>query len=192
MDLTDIVSIFNEPCFDSYHGPHLDPRDRAFLALAPALRARLRDDPQRPLWLQRSVPLLGLDPRFAFPSAHAHHSNIFLETLDAADFYHASIFADPDPLSGLGGWGNPSADYAVQDGAFANFRLTYPYPHTLRRNYTLRPFINDGFEFHNIPDKMANLSFTPEAVKQLVEGFKGDYREFQKHFDIQQVRCFQN
>jgi len=120
--------------------------------------------------------------------ADHHFTDISYETLDAADFYHASIFADPDPHSGLGGWGDPLSDYAVQDGAFANFRLTYPYPHTLRRNFTLRPNINDGYEYHVIPDKMANVSFSLSAVKKVVGGYKGDYRGFQKEFERVQVK----
>lgn len=153
--------------------------------MAPALCARFRDHHERTLWLQRIVSLLGLDPRFV--RFILRYQILTTSTSDAADFYDASIFADPDPLSGLGGWGNPLADYAVQDGAFANFRLTYPYQHTLRRNFTLRPFIDEGLEYHIIPDKMANTSITPGVIRQFVEGYKGDYRGFQRDFEFQQV-----
>jgi len=114
--------------------------------------------------------------------------DISLENVDAADFYHASIFDDLDPHSGLGGWGDPLTSYAVQDGPFSDFRLTYPYPHNLRRNFTLRPNINDGYAYHIIPDKMANVSFSLSAVNELVEGYKGDYRGFQKEFERAQVK----
>ncbi|KAG6841368.1 hypothetical protein C0991_011911 [Blastosporella zonata] len=102
-------------------------------------------------------------------------------SMDASDFYSASIFADPDPESGLGGWGNPGTGAHVADGAFAGFAVSYPYQHTLTRNFTLRPYQDypDAEQWHIIRDKMANVSFTPEAMEETIDGWVGDYRGFQ-------------
>ncbi|KAG6909420.1 hypothetical protein DXG01_000573 [Tephrocybe rancida] len=110
-------------------------------------------------------------------------------TIDAADFYNSPIFADPDPESGLGGWGNPDTDALVVDGAFAGFMLSYPYPHTLTRNFTLRPFLDypDAETWRIDRDRMANLSFTPEAIEKTINGWIGDYRGFQ--FDVEAVQA---
>ncbi|KAG6915676.1 hypothetical protein DXG01_010465 [Tephrocybe rancida] len=110
-------------------------------------------------------------------------------TLDAADFYNSPMFADPDPESGLGGWGNPDTDALVVDGAFAGFKLSYPYPHTLTRNFTARPFLDypDAEMWRIDRDRMASPSFTPEAIEKTINGWTGDYRGFQFDVEIMQA-----
>ena len=93
--------------------------------------------------------------------------------------YNSSFFADTDPTSGIGGWGNPAADFEVQEGALAGFRVEYPYPHLLRRNFTLRPYSDDR-------QRMANSTFTREKIAKLVESYTGDYRGFQ--IDLESMR----
>ncbi|KAG6915678.1 hypothetical protein DXG01_010467 [Tephrocybe rancida] len=113
-------------------------------------------------------------------------------TIDAANFYSSPMFADPDPESGLGGWGNPDTDARVLDGAFAEFELSYPYPHTLTRNFTLRPFLDypDADLWHIVMDRMANLSFTPEVIEDTINGWTGDYRGFQFAMEAIQAAHF--
>ena len=121
-----------------------------------------------------------------FPLRAAHL--IFIRLPDSSDIYNSPLFTDSDPDSGLGGWGNPAADFEVQDGAFSGFKLSYPYPHTLRRNFTLRPWL-DTYD-PNFPIdrfKLANQSFTPSAVANLVNGHVGDLEGFQAEIADRQV-----
>jgi len=71
-------------------------------------------------------------------------------------------------------------DFEVQRGAFAGLRLEYPYPHTLRRNFTLRPFAGSQM--------MVNLTFTKEKMAKLVESYTGHYRGFQTDLEATKVR----
>jgi tyrosinase len=113
---------------------------------------------------------------------------------DSADVHGSAFFKDSDPTSGLGGWGNPANDFKVPDGAFGNtsdFRLTYPSPHTLRRNFTLQPLLNfplPGFLTAADEQLDGNATFTPAERDKLVNGFIGDYRGFQKYFEGFNVR----
>ncbi|KAJ7101352.1 Di-copper centre-containing protein [Mycena belliarum] len=108
---------------------------------------------------------------------------------DSSDVYDSTLFQESDPLSGLGGWGNPANDFRVADGAFSNesaFRLTYPSPHTLRRNFTLQPFLNFPFPGFLTPSQeqlYANATFTPAERDKLVDGFVGDYKGFQTYLE---------
>ncbi|PBK84708.1 Di-copper centre-containing protein [Armillaria gallica] len=108
-------------------------------------------------------------------------------TRDAADFEGATIFAEPDLKSGLGGWGHPEDDYLVNDGGFSyDFDLAYPSPHGLRRNYTLRPWESDQFAGLSVildPSQEANISFTADKIQALVNGHVGDYVGFQFAFE---------
>lgn len=111
--------------------------------------------------------------------------------VDAPDFYESSFWSDTDPESGLGGWGDPNADFSVPDGGFSSLHLSYPSPHTLRRNFTLQPF--QGFAppfntFFTQPLKEANSSFTAPEIEQLLETSAGDYRGFQEAFETFEVR----
>ncbi len=97
-----------------------------------------------------------------------------------------STIFDPDPKSGLGGWGLPSQDVHVQDGGFGvytTFRLSYPSHHPLRRNFTIQPFIGLPLQFFPDQDLLANSSFTPEVVHDLVYGYVGDFKGFQTSFE---------
>jgi len=104
-------------------------------------------------------------------------------TKDANDFYNSSIF-DPDPNSGLGGWGDPQNDYEITTGGFSfDFELPYPIPHRLRRNYTA--FIgSSGFgDGTPVPTAPIYTQFTPDVVQAMVDGFPGDFVGFQAIFE---------
>ncbi|KAI0291784.1 Di-copper centre-containing protein [Multifurca ochricompacta] len=103
-------------------------------------------------------------------------------TIDAPDFFESSFWKDSNPLSGLGGWGVPSKDFSVPDGGFKALHLSYPSPHTLRRNFTLRPW-DIPFIFFTEPKKMANTSFSASEIEKLLETPSGDYKGFQKSFE---------
>ncbi|KAK7030237.1 hypothetical protein VNI00_014254 [Paramarasmius palmivorus] len=105
-------------------------------------------------------------------------------SLDAHDVYGSSMFKDSDPKSGLGGWGDPSNDFEVPNGGFSSFKLSYPSFHTVRRNFTLQPFVVFPPEVAGPnPARYANASFTPQEVSKLVNGFVGDYKGFQTYFE---------
>ena len=104
------------------------------------------------------------------------------EYLDAADFYHATIF-DNDPESGLGGWGDPANDYQITTGGFSkDFIVSYPTPHNIRRNLTLQPFLNPDF-WGTVPaavlDEYINTTFTQAVLDSVVDSFVGDFEDFQ-------------
>jgi tyrosinase len=99
---------------------------------------------------------------------------------DAPDFYESSFWKDSNPRSGLGGWGDPNADYSVTDGGFSKLQLSYPIPHTLSRNFTLRPFDLPFLVFDD-PTLEANTSFLASAVEKILE--IPYYKEFQKEVE---------
>lgn len=100
-------------------------------------------------------------------------------------------------------------NWTITDGAFANWTRVYPWyvgalrgsvsvlciliacnrPHTISRRYEPQPFQIQGVYPlpYNHPDKWANTTITPKAVKKLIEGYKGDAFGFQ--FAIEGVRC---
>ncbi|KAI8993090.1 Di-copper centre-containing protein [Trametes punicea] len=97
-------------------------------------------------------------------------------SIDAHDVKNSPLFRDADPISGLGGWGDPSKDYEVQDGGFRHLEVAYPIPHVLRRNFTLQPFL----QFAGVPvftnlSQYANESFTPAKVRAMVGWTPGDF-----------------
>ena len=107
---------------------------------------------------------------------------------DASNVYGSSFF-DSDPESGLGGFGTQNNDFEVQDGGFgvnSTFRLSYPVPHALRRNYTLQPFLLANAQtkpFILEPAQYANVSLTYSAVNSIVNGFVGDFKGLQAAID---------
>ncbi|KIK60139.1 hypothetical protein GYMLUDRAFT_43894 [Collybiopsis luxurians FD-317 M1] len=112
-------------------------------------------------------------------------------TIDAPDFYEASWWQDSDPVSGLGGWGDPEQDYEVQDGAFAGFELSYPVYHKLRHQFTLQPFaafansspiIAQFFNSSTI-NTVANSTFHADQIAAIIVGNAGDYVGFQQSLD---------
>lgn len=106
---------------------------------------------------------------------------------DASDVYHSTIFSDSPPASSLGGWGDPSRDYSISTGGFSSHHVSYPVPHTLRRNFTLQPYLNFGGPFFPDLELEANATFTTEEVSKMVTGFEGDFKGFQKYFESFQV-----
>ncbi|KAI1794064.1 Di-copper centre-containing protein [Ganoderma leucocontextum] len=105
-------------------------------------------------------------------------------SIDSADVKNSPLFLDSDPVSGLGGWGDPAKDIQVQDGGFRNLQLAYPAPHTLRRNFTLQPWL--AFADNVImtdPAMQANLSFTPAEVQKMVEWTPGDFPGMQFYME---------
>jgi tyrosinase len=110
---------------------------------------------------------------------------------DAPDLYGSPFFKDSNLKSGLGGWGDPANDFQVPTGGFSKFHTSYPSAHTLRRNFTLRPYLNFDSPFFPDPELMANTTFTKAEVHKMVEGFDGDYKGFQKYFERFPVRLHQ-
>lgn len=111
-------------------------------------------------------------------------------TQDAADFYHATIFSN-STYDGIGTWGDPTNDYELFDGGFKDFRLAYPVPHTLRRNYTNQPFLDGSFPAISaagappLPSVsiMMNITFTIGVVDFVVNSATGDYIHFQANLE---------
>ncbi|KAJ1300864.1 hypothetical protein OPQ81_002503 [Rhizoctonia solani] len=97
--------------------------------------------------------------------------------IDAADFEHSSIW-DPDPVYGLGGFGDPNDDNIVKDGGL-DITLAYPIKHKLRRNYNPFPFIGlPGGE--SIP---GNATFTLSEVNGLLAQPEGNFTAFQFYLE---------
>jgi tyrosinase len=92
----------------------------------------------------------------------------------------------------LGGWGDPNADFSVPDGGFNKLRLSYPSPHTLRRNFTLLAFGSSFLPAQFFPDplKEANASFSASAIEAVLETSAGDYKNFQAAFESFEVRTW--
>ncbi|KAJ3011823.1 hypothetical protein NUW54_g2056 [Trametes sanguinea] len=110
-------------------------------------------------------------------------------SIDAHDVEHSPLFEDLDPLSGLGGWGDPAQDIEVQTGGFRHLALAYPVPHGLRRNFTLQPFLPfASVPVFTRPAQYANVSFTPERVRALVGWTPGDFVGFQFAMEFPEVR----
>jgi len=91
---------------------------------------------------------------------------------DSANFQN-STWWNPDPISGIGGWGDPNNDYQITTGAFVNFTVSYPSPHRLRRQYT--PTVGDG-------RPLAPL-FSPESQREMVNSYVGNFIGFQTRFE---------
>src|SRR6266852_2913627 len=84
--------------------------------------------------------------------------------LDAPDFFESSFWKDSSPLSGLGGWGDPNADFGVPDGGFDELHLSYPSSHILRRNFTLYPF-DVPYPLFTDPLKEGNATFSASVIE---------------------------
>ncbi len=90
------------------------------------------------------------------------------------------LFVDYDPLSGLGGWGNASDDYSLTNGGFKDFRISYPIPHRLRRQYT--PQGGGGFPGGGGGGGGANglpSTFSASYISSAVNGNAGNFTSFQ-------------
>ncbi|KAF8495783.1 Di-copper centre-containing protein [Russula emetica] len=103
-------------------------------------------------------------------------------TIDAPNFYESSFWKDSDPKSGLGGWGDPNADYRTPDGGFHTLPLSYPSPHTVRRNFTLvlppAPVAPTG------PATDNNASISASVIEAVLDISPGDYKQFQTVVEV--------
>ena len=115
------------------------------------------------------------------------HISISDGRIDAPDFFESSFWKDSNPLSGLGGWGDPNADFSVPDGGFDEFYLSYPSSHILRRNFTLYPFALPDPLFTD-PQKEGNATFSVSVIEVALEAPAGDFRGFQEALEIPEVR----
>lgn len=122
------------------------------------------------------------DFRLLQPDDHAVLT-LFLIS-DAANFQNSDFFQDSSSTSGLGGWGDPTKDFAVPDGALAGFRLSYPSPHTLRRIFTPQPFLQYGSLVFAVD------LFKKSDVDRAVNGHTGDFKAFQGDVEALIVSCF--
>lgn len=70
-----------------------------------------------------------------------------------------------------------------------NVFIFFARPHTISRRYEPKPFQVAGVYPlpYNHPNKWANETITPAAIKKLIEGYKGDPFGFQ--FAVEGVRC---
>ena len=108
------------------------------------------------------------------------------DCVDAPDFYESSWWKDSDPVSGLGGWGDPNNDYAVPDGGFNKLPLSYPSPHTVRRNFTLLPY-NVQFNLFTDHLKIGNSSFSASVIEAILATPAGDYKGFHTMLEAPEV-----
>ena len=97
---------------------------------------------------------------------------------DSPDFYESSFWDDSDPESGLGGWGDPNADYQVPDGGFHTLPLSYPLPHTIRRNFSLFAPPPPGVQ-PAVPNSNGPSLFSASEVESVLNVPPGDYEQFQ-------------
>jgi tyrosinase len=87
----------------------------------------------------------------------------------------------------LGGWGDPNADFAVPDGGFNEFHLSYPSSHILRRNFTLYPF-DVPYPLFPEPLTEGNATFSASVIDAALETTAGDYKGFQEALEVPEVR----
>jgi tyrosinase len=99
-------------------------------------------------------------------------------SIDASNFQESS-FWDSDPVSGVGGWGDPENDYQIADGGLANFTISYPVHHNIRRNYTYLVWANLPIPLITDHQAKGNLSFTTDVVESILQTGAGDYEEIQ-------------
>ena len=108
-------------------------------------------------------------------ACHSHVAKLIYFMTDASNFLN-STFWDPDPTSGLGGWGDSNDDHQVTAGAFADdFFLSYPSLHKLRRIY--------GPTMPEKPGQILTDAFTPESQVAMVNDFVGNFTGFQARFE---------
>ena len=107
-------------------------------------------------------------------ACHLHIAELISFMTDASNFQN-STFWDPDSASGVGGWGDPNDDNQITDGGFADFLVSYPSPHRIRRLYT--PM------FPGRPDELSTNEFTPESQVAMVNDFEGNFIGFQTRFE---------
>jgi tyrosinase len=89
-------------------------------------------------------------------------------------------------VSGIGGWGDPNADFSVPDGGFSRLPLSYPSPHIVRRNFTLQPF-NVPYPFFTDPLIEGNSTFTASVIESILQTSAGDFKSFQVSLEAFEV-----
>lgn len=104
--------------------------------------------------------------------------------IDAQDVSRSPLF-DEDPVTGLGGFGDPTDNNFVKTGGFAKtFRVSYPEPNPLRRLYTIQPYANHTpSPLFPEPTRLANSTFTYEKVAEALTCGAGDYSCLQTHVE---------
>ena len=125
-------------------------------------------------------------------SVHVHFCCLlsFSSLVDAPNFHESPFWKDTDLLSGLGGWGDPNADFSIVDGGFSGLHLSYPSPHIIRRNFTLLPFDDHRLVFFTHPLKKANTSFSAAVIDTILKTSTGDYKGFQTALGEFEVRPY--
>ena len=136
--------------------------------------------------LYRRVAILGLDYWSILLSLP--YLCDFNGGVDSPDFYESSFWKDSDPKSGFGGWGDPNADYQVPDGGFHTLPLSYPSPHTVRRNFTL--FLPSSLGALPAPTTDNNASFSASVIEAILNISPGDYKQFQTVIEAPGVRTW--
>ena len=109
------------------------------------------------------------------------------DCIDAQDFYESSFWKDSDPVSGLGGWGDPNDDFRVPDGGFHKLLLSYPSPHTVRRQFSLFPY-KAPFPLFTEPEKTGTSSILASVVEAVLNTSAGDFKGFQVALELPEVR----
>ncbi|KAG8768020.1 hypothetical protein FRC12_005875, partial [Ceratobasidium sp. 428] len=95
---------------------------------------------------------------------------------DAASFNTSQMW-DPNPTSGLGGFGDPNNDYTIKDGGFKDMNLTYPAAHKIRRQYTPYPYLT--WWWVPRPQEAAAEGLKQSYVDKAINGYVGDFRGMQ-------------
>jgi tyrosinase len=103
-------------------------------------------------------------------------------TKESSDFQNGTFWKDNNPTWGLGGFGDPSKNYTLTTGGFANWPVVYPYPHHLRRQYTAQPF-NFPFFPASVRALVPTYTFTPTEMNYMTTNFTGNFTNFQHYFE---------
>jgi tyrosinase len=90
-------------------------------------------------------------------------------------------------MSGLGGWGDPNDDFTVPDGGFNKLLLSYPSPHTVRRQFSPFPY-KDPFPLFTDPQKSGSSSISASVVEAVLDTPAGDFKGFQVALELPEVR----
>lgn len=64
--------------------------------------------------------------------------------------------------------------------------VSYPAPHVIRRNFTLRPF-DFPIPWFSDTSKMANATITADVVRSVIENYVGDFKGFQVAWEVRSI-----
>jgi tyrosinase len=105
-------------------------------------------------------------------------------TKDSANPQGSTLFS-PDPKTGLGNFGSADNGYIVDDGALANWRISYPTPHVISRSFINTPWSDTTrFPLTYLVDNPAQTIgplITSNEVKKMTTSFTGDFDSFHKY-----------